>query len=77
MVGSTTHRFEMDFDLGNEAFDLPHKRAEEIARILRETASNVERGETIRTIMDVSGNRIGDWSFDECEFPEDDDGEEG
>ncbi len=60
----------LSFDLGNAAFDTPDNRRHEIARILTDVALRVTRGETIGTLFDVNGNKVGGWSFDECEEEE-------
>lgn len=57
-------RFEMTFDLGNEAFDDDTKRQGEIARLLTETAAKVVEGVNDGFLFDVNGNKVGGWSFD-------------
>lgn len=55
--------FELQFATDNAAFDdFP---ASEAARILRDIAGKVERGETFGApIHDSNGNRIGYWSME-------------
>lgn len=59
--------FEMNLDLGNEAFDEPGKRQSEIERILGEVRDRVSMGEASGSIFDINGNRVGDWGFDEVD----------
>ena len=47
--------------LGNAAFsDQPN---EEIARILREAAKNIESGLTNGVVRDGNGNKVGTWEI--------------
>jgi len=55
-------RFKLTLKLGNEAFsDDP---SYEVARILREAAKRVERGDTESVLMDVNGNKVGEFVID-------------
>ncbi|MEJ7831297.1 MAG: hypothetical protein WKF79_00140 [Nocardioides sp.] len=63
--------FTLSFDLGNAEFDGEVERQLGIARVLIDTAGRVQRGETIGTLFDVNGNKVGGWSFDECEEEDD------
>lgn len=56
--------FQIDFDLGNEAFDSPDKRRAEVARLVREIAGKVENGSAGGFVFDVNGNRIGTFDLD-------------
>lgn len=61
--------FEMHFRMDNAAFAFPH-RSTEVARILLDIHNRVlHDGRTEGTILDLNGNKIGQWSID----PEDDD----
>lgn len=46
---------KMEFKTGNAAFDDP----DEIGRILRMVATQIDSGETSGTIRDSNGNRVG------------------
>lgn len=60
--------FSLDFSMGNDA--LADGRAPaECARILREIADKVERGQDDGFIYDANGGKVGGWS---AEFPEGD-----
>ncbi len=54
--------FTISFKTGNDAFadDKPY----EICRILRTISAKVDAGETSGEVMDVNGNKIGQWSMD-------------
>lgn len=56
--------FTMNVDTGNAAFDDP---AAELARILRQTADKIERGDYYPghsvTVLDVNGNDVGRWKI--------------
>lgn len=57
----------LSFDTGNAAFDDDNGPAE-AARILRNIAQRIEFADaTDGSILDINGNRIGQWSVD---FPE-------
>lgn len=52
-------------NMDNDAFaDTP---ATELARILRDLAKHVERGEDYRTLMDSNGNKVGAFRIEEKE----------
>lgn len=57
--------FKLTMDTDNAAFEDGYK-TEEIARILRRIAENVENGETDNSgvAMDINGNIVGGWSID-------------
>lgn len=58
--------FRCEFSTSNAAFD--DAPATEAARILREIARKIERGEAFDgQVRDANGNRIGAWSMDERE----------
>ena len=56
--------FTLFIETDNEAFRNPVWIADgqEIARILKEVASQVENGKEFGTIKDINGNTVGDWS---------------
>lgn len=61
-------QFQMAFDLGNDAFaGAPLDRTNEIARILRDTADRIEVGQEDGTVMDINGNHVGNWGFDQID----------
>lgn len=72
----TRQQFTLELDLGNEAFDSPSKRIDEVSRIMRETADRIEGGIGNGYVYDVNGNKVGQWALDEVEEPDDDDEEE-
>ena len=53
--------FELTLETDNAAFDEP---APEIARLLREAATMVERGALAHTLRDVNGNTVGRFHYD-------------
>lgn len=55
--------FTLTFNTDNAAFD--EIAATETARILRDVAKHIERGDLERSIMDSNGNRIGAYRLDE------------
>lgn len=59
--------FDLEFKLGNAAFDGAAERPDEIARILRHVADQVEGGTTDGLIHDLNGNHVGRWAFPEWE----------
>lgn len=67
-----SREFSITFDMGNAAFDDGNAPAE-CARILRDIAAKVERGQEDGTVRDVNGNNVGAWS---AEYPEPEDEEE-
>ena len=54
---------KIEFNTGNVAFD--DSADKEVRRILEKIADSVECGNTRGTIMDINGNKIGNWSMDE------------
>lgn len=67
-------KFELTIDdLGNAAFDGPAERLDEVARILRHAADEVEAGKGNAYLYDVNGNKVGSWSLDPWQAPDDDD----
>jgi len=53
-------KFKIEFGMDNAAFE---EQAEEVSRILTETAHKVRHGEDFGNIRDINGNRIGEWSL--------------
>ena len=51
--------FTLSIETENEAFT--NGDGEEIARILKEVASQVENGKEFGRITDINGNMIGNW----------------
>jgi len=51
--------FTLSIETENDAFT--NGESEEIARILKEVASQVENGKDFGTITDINGNMIGNW----------------
>ena len=49
------------FETDNDAFK---EGSIEVARLLREIADRIENGDTARAIIDLNGNRIGQWEYD-------------
>ena len=64
--------FNMSFKTGNAAFHDPYEdgcnayaKAEEVARILRNIADQIENGmRTEGSCMDYNGNKVGEWKLD-------------
>jgi len=53
--------FKLELDLENDAFAAdPHR---EVARILRETAGEIEEHRPGGRLLDVNGNDVGRWRF--------------
>ena len=52
--------FTLSIETENEAFT--NGDGEEIARILKEVASQVENGKEFGTLKDINGNKVGNWS---------------
>lgn len=52
--------FTVKFDTDNSAFDDPRY---EVARILRDTARQVEDGKTEGVVRDLNGNTVGTFKF--------------
>ena len=58
------------FDTTNEAFQ--GDETGETVRILREISKKVEQGREVGPVMDLNGNKVGDWVYiPECEPDED------
>lgn len=57
----TAPKFELWIDCDNAAFDPTVN--EEVARLLRVAADNVEAGELTRKLRDVNGNSVGGFRF--------------
>ena len=53
--------FSVNIAMGNEAFEDAGGR--EVARILRDIAAKLERGEDQGACMDANGNRVGEWAI--------------
>ena len=63
--------FNLKFTTGNAAFRDPYNGKEdefferlECVRILKKITKAVEDGETHGSIMDINGNKVGEWSND-------------
>ena len=52
--------FKMSFKTSNAAFD---DMEFEVTRILQDVKHEVMKGETEGTIMDINGNKVGEWSL--------------
>ena len=55
--------FNLSITTDNAAFD-DDNLSIEIARIMREVATRIERGEYYGSVRDINGNRIGSFSAD-------------
>ncbi len=54
--------FRLDIETGNDSFaDQPEL---EIARLLRQSAENVEAGALCENLSDLNGNPVGFWRLD-------------
>ena len=53
--------FKISIKTTNAAFE-GENRPYELARILREVASDLENGVTYAVVTDSNGNRVGEWS---------------
>ena len=54
--------YQLEINTDNDAFQDGYLE-EEIARILRELASRIEKyGACNKTLFDINGNNVGDWS---------------
>ncbi len=63
--------FHMEFECDNAAFG---EGAElEIGRILRLAAGDVQHGPGIGPIMDINGNKVGYWVWEQDEAEDDED----
>ncbi len=60
--------FKLEIDTSDSAFRelTPYIHKAEIARILRDTAIQIEAGKASITLYDINGNRVGDanWIVD-------------
>jgi len=56
--------FTLSIETENEAFTIAEGIADgqEIARILKEVAIQLENGKEFGTLKDVNGNKVGNWS---------------
>jgi hypothetical protein len=56
--------FTLFIETDNEAFTIAEGIADgqEIARILKEVAIQLENGKEFGTIKDINGNTVGNWS---------------
>lgn len=55
--------FNLKFKTGNDAFSNGNKE-NEIARILNKVITQVDNGDDEGKIIDINGNKIGEWSID-------------
>ena len=60
MTLTEKNMFTLSIETENEAFT--NGDGEEIARILKEVASQVENGNEFGTFRDINGNKVGNWS---------------
>lgn len=56
--------FKLQFEMENSVFDFEFRDAE-IVRILRDIENQIRLGSNGLAIMDINGNRIGEWSINE------------
>lgn len=57
--------FRVDFETCNAAFgETETDRRVEVIRILRKVIRQIEYGEDGAVVMDLNGNKAGDWSTD-------------
>lgn len=56
--------FKLQFEMENSIFDFEFQ-ADEIMRILKDIENQIPLGCNGRAIMDINGNRIGEWSINE------------
>ena len=54
--------FKMKFKTSNAAFNEPDKETE-VRRILEKISEEIEYGKTSGSIMDINGNRVGEWEM--------------
>ncbi len=63
-------KFRLEIESGNAAFaDSPEI---ELARLLRLTADRLEFGDRAGALIDINGNRVGDWNLELPEVEDDD-----
>jgi hypothetical protein len=56
------HKFKLEIETGNAAFgDSDAERGAEIARILRDVALRLDKGDEYGVIHDSNGNRVGEF----------------
>ena len=60
MTLTEKNMFALSIETENEAFT--NGDGEEIARILKEVASQVENGKKFGVLIDINGNEVGNWS---------------
>ena len=55
--------FSLNITCDNAAFfdEAEHFKPEEVSRILTAVAELVQEGETVRSIHDLNGNKVGEW----------------
>lgn len=53
--------FEIKIKTGGAAFD---ESGYEVTRILKEIIIKMENGHTKGVIMDINGNKVGNWEYD-------------
>lgn len=58
----------IEFHTGNSAFE--DNEPEETAKLLRDIASKIDRGDTDGPVLDLNGNTIGGWEFDAEQEPD-------
>jgi hypothetical protein len=63
-------KFEMEVALDNAAFATPTERRDELARLLRQAADGVAAGKSNVLVMDLNGNKVGQWDYDPVEEEE-------
>lgn len=61
--------FTLTFNIDNDAFQIGDggqggHDGQEIARILRESAERIERGEDHGAVRDINGNRVGSFGVE-------------
>ncbi len=63
-------KFNLEIKSSNAAFaDSPEI---ETVRLLRQTADRLEAGAEFGALMDINGNRVGDWNLELPEVEDDD-----
>jgi hypothetical protein len=55
---------KIEFKTGNAAFE--GEGNYEVIRILRNIADQVERGCVLGIIVDINGNKVGEWDLEEA-----------
>lgn len=55
---------KITINTANAAFgDTDSSRAEEVARLLREIAADLDNGDVCGGIFDINGNKVGTWDL--------------